>query len=116
MSISLTPAALQRVKTFLQTDPAALGLRFGVKKTGCSGWGYVVDLAHGQQEGDHVSEQDGVRIYVDAHSHALIDGTEIDFARKGLNQEFVFHNPNVKAECGCGESFTVDDSYRATAS
>ena len=108
MAITLAPAALERVKGYLADTPDAIGLRFGVKRTGCSGWGYVVDMARDQREGDAVSEQDGVRIYVDADSVALVDGTEIDFLKQGLNEQFVFRNPNVAAECGCGESFTTD--------
>jgi iron-sulfur cluster assembly protein len=107
MAITLTPAAFQRVRRFLDANPEALGLRFGVKRTGCSGWGYEVDLAREAREGDTVCEQDGVRIYVDATSLPLVDGTTIDFVRKGLNHEFVFANPNAAAECGCGESFTT---------
>src|SRR5690606_14987766 len=106
MAVILTPAALERVQRFLQRDPQALGLRFGVERTGCSGWGHVADLARDQREGDTVFEQDGVRIYVDATSLPLVDGTEIDFARQGLGEGFIFRNPNAKAECGCGESFT----------
>ena len=108
MAIALTPAALERVRQFLATDPGALGLRFGVKRTGCSGWGYEVELARDARAGDSVSEQDGVRVYVDAASLAMVDGTTIDFVRKGLNHEFVFENPNAAAACGCGESFTTD--------
>lgn len=108
MAITLTPAALERVKTFLAANPDALGMRFGVKRTGCSGWGYEVDLARESRDGDTVTEQDGVRILVDATSLSMVDGTTIDFERKGLNQEFVFANPNAAAECGCGESFTTD--------
>ena len=108
MSIALAPAALQRIQGYLVSDKAALGLRFGVRRTGCSGWGYAVDMARDQREGDTVFEQDGVRIYVDADSLALVDGTEIDFVKQGLNEQFVFRNPNVAGECGCGESFTTD--------
>lgn len=108
MTIQLAPAAFERVQQYLKDDPAALGLRFGVKKTGCSGWGYAIELAREQREGDTVSEQDGVRVYVDADSLALVDGTEVDFLKQGLNEQFVFRNPNVAGECGCGESFTTD--------
>jgi len=108
MSISLTPIALDRVKRFVDETPDALGLRFGVTRTGCSGWGHVADLAREQREGDTVFEQDGTRIFVDAESLVLVDGTEIDFGRQGLNETFVFRNPNATAECGCGESFTTD--------
>ena len=108
MAITLAPAALERVKGFLAADPSALGLRFGVRRTGCSGWGYAVDLARAEAPDDTVFEQDGVRIFVDADSLALVDGTRIDFLKQGLNEQFVFENPNVAAECGCGESFTTD--------
>ncbi len=108
MAIHLTPAALDRVRQFLAGDAAALGLRFGVKRTGCSGWGYEVELARDARDGDTIGEQDGVRIYVDATSLPMVDGTTIDFVRKGLNHEFVFENPNAAAACGCGESFTTD--------
>ena len=107
MAVTLAPAALDRVRGFLEASPAALGLRFGVKKTGCSGWGYHADMAKDERPGDTVFEQDGVRIYVDAESLELVDGTQIDFVKQGLNEQFVFRNPNVTAECGCGESFTT---------
>jgi iron-sulfur cluster assembly protein len=106
--IILAPAALQRNHGYLAADPAALGLRLGVRRTGCSGWGYAVDMARDRREGDTEFEQDGVRIFVDADSLAVIDGTEVDFVRQGLNEQFVFRNPNVAGECGCGESFTTD--------
>ncbi len=108
MSISIAPAAQARIKSYLTDSPNALGLRFGVKRTGCSGWSYVVDLARDAREGDAITESDGIRIFVDADSLPLVDGTEIDFLKQGLNEQFVFRNPNVKAECGCGESFTTD--------
>jgi len=108
MTISLTPAALARVRQFLDSTPDALGLRLGVRRTGCSGWGYAVELAREASADDRICEQDGVRIYVDAGSQALLDGTQVDFVRKGLNQEFAFTNPNATAACGCGESFTVE--------
>lgn len=113
MAVTLAPAALARVRGYLAETPGAIGLRFGVKRTGCSGWGYVADLAKDAREGDTVFEQDGVRIHVDADSLALVDGTEIDFLKQGLNEQFVFRNPNVAAECGCGESFTTQADQAA---
>ena len=107
MAISLAPAALDRIRGYLAADPAALGLRFGVKRTGCSGFGYVVDLAPARNADDRVLEIDGVPLVVDGKSLPLVDGTVIDFQRQGLNASFVFHNPNATGECGCGESFTV---------
>ena len=106
MAITLTPVALQRVQRFVR-ETNALGLRFGVSRSGCSGWGHVADLAREQRPGDTVFEQDGVRIYVDADSLALVDGTVIDFGKQGLSEAFLFRNPNATAECGCGESFTT---------
>jgi iron-sulfur cluster assembly protein len=108
MSIHLEPAALERIQGFLSADASAIGLRFGVRRTGCSGWGYLIELAREQRDGDTAFEQGGVRILVDADSLALVDGTRIDFLKQGLNEQFVFANPNVSAECGCGESFTTD--------
>lgn len=107
MAITLTPIALERVQRFVEQTPGALGLRFGVTRTGCSGWGHVADLARDRREGDTVFAFGGVDIYVDADSLPLVDGTEIDFARQGLSETFIFRNPNAAAECGCGESFTT---------
>ena len=113
MSIQLAPAALQRVRGYLAEAPSALGLRFGVKRTGCSGWGYLADLAREQRPDDTVFEQDGVRIFVDAISLPLVDGTRIDFGKQGLGEQFVFANPNVADACGCGESFTTQPDRSA---
>jgi len=110
MAITLTPAACQRARQFLGSQSDALGLRFGVKRTGCSGWGYEVDVAREVGANDAVFEQDGVRVVVDPASLPLVDGTEIDYVKQGLNHQFVFHNPNAKAACGCGESFTTEVS------
>jgi len=108
MPVTLAPAALARVQRYLIETPEALGLRFGVTKTGCSGWQHMADLAKDQREGDTVFEQDGVRIFVDAISLPLVDGTEIDLVKQRLGEQFLFRNPNASAECGCGESFTTD--------
>ena len=108
--IILAPAALERIRGYLAETPDTIGLRFGVRRTGCSGWGYLVDMAREVREGDTVFEQGGVRIHVDADSLPLVDGTHIDFLKSGLNEQFVFRNPNVAGECGCGESFTTDAS------
>ncbi|MEO7430592.1 MAG: iron-sulfur cluster assembly accessory protein [Dokdonella sp.] len=107
MAIQLTPAARDRMQDFLKKDPAALGVRFGIKRTGCSGFGYTVDLAEAIVENDRVFDQDGLRLVVDAKALPFVDGTEIDFQRAGLNATFVFRNPNATGACGCGESFTV---------
>jgi len=107
MAISLTDAARERIRSHLQSDPAALGLRLGVVRSGCSGWGYQVEMARTQSPDDVVFEDGGVRIYVDAASLAKVDGTRIDFVRQGLNEQFTFDNPNVTGGCGCGSSFTT---------
>ena len=107
MAISLTEAAATRVKTFLATRGEGVGLRLGVRRTGCSGFAYVINYADGPQPGDTVFEDRGVQVYVDASSLTLLDGTIVDFVKQGLNEAFRFRNPNVKGECGCGESFSV---------
>ena len=107
MSISLTPAAADRIKSYLDKRGHGVGLRLGIKKTGCSGYAYVVNYADEVLESDLVFEQRGVTVLVDKESLGFIDGTEVDFVKQGLNEAFKFRNPNVKGECGCGESFTV---------
>jgi iron-sulfur cluster assembly protein len=109
MAITLTPAAVARVRQYLAETPGGIGLRFGVRKSGCSGWAYVIDIATQALDGEQVFETDGVAVRVDADSLAQVDGTEIDFVSQGLNRQFVFRNPRVAAECGCGESFTTDE-------
>ena len=107
MSISLTPAAAERVKTFLAARGKGLGLRLGVRKTGCSGFAYVVNYADDRAASDLEFEDQGVKVFVDPESLPLINGTTVDFVKQGLNEAFRFHNPNIKGECGCGESFSV---------
>jgi iron-sulfur cluster assembly protein len=107
MSISLTSAAADRVRSFLGRRGHGVGLRLSVKKTGCSGFAYVVNYADDIGRDDVVFEDQGVKVIVDRASLGYIDGTEVDFVKQGLNEAFRFRNPNVKGECGCGESFTV---------
>ena len=107
MPISLTPAAAERVRTFMASRGKGIGLRLGVKQTGCSGYAYVVSYADEVGARDVVFEVSDVKVVVDAESLKYVDGTEIDFVRQGLNEAFKFRNPNVKGECGCGESFNV---------
>lgn len=107
MAILLTESAAQRVRSFLESRGSGVGLRVGIKKTGCSGFAYVVNYADAVERDDIVFEDRGVKVVVDAESLALIDGTVVDFVKQGLNEAFRFRNPNVKGECGCGESFTV---------
>jgi len=107
MAVLLTDSARERVSSFLRTRGHGIGLRLGVKKTGCSGFAYVVNYADDIAADDVIFEQGGVKVIVDPESLRMIDGTEVDFVREGLNEAFKFRNPNVKGECGCGESFTV---------
>jgi iron-sulfur cluster assembly protein len=107
MSVSLTPSAAERVRSFLDKRGSGVGLRLGVKKTGCSGFAYVVNYADEVAANDVVFEDQGVKVIVDSDSLRYVDGTEIDFVRQGLNEAFKFRNPNVRGECGCGESFNV---------
>jgi len=107
MAIQLTDVAANRVLGFHEGRGKGIGLRLGVKTTGCSGMAYVVEFVDDIQTDDSVFESNGVKIVVDAKSLIFIDGTEVDFAKEGLNEGFQFKNPNAKDECGCGESFTV---------
>jgi iron-sulfur cluster assembly protein len=107
MAITMTAAAAERVKTFLEKRGGGVGLRLGVKTTGCSGMAYVMEYADSIENDDVVFDDRGVKILVNPKSLVYLDGTELDYAREGLNEGFQFKNPNVKDECGCGESFNV---------
>ena len=107
MAISLTQSAATRVRSFLEKRGRGVGLRIGVRKSGCSGYAYTIDYADAIDADDVVFDRDGVKVIIDAESLGLIDGTEVDFVKDGLIEAFKFRNPNVKGECGCGESFTV---------
>lgn len=107
MSVTLTESAAQRVQTFLNNRGKGIGLRLGIKTSGCSGLAYVLEFVDSLNEDDQVFEQHGVKVIVDAKSLVYLDGTELDFVKEGLNEGFKFRNPNVKDECGCGESFNV---------
>jgi iron-sulfur cluster assembly protein len=107
MAISMTQPAADRVKTHLGARGKGIGLRLGIKKTGCNGFAYVVNYADSVEDGDVVFEDHGIKVIVDQKSLELIDGTQVDFVKQGLNEAFSFRNPNVTGECGCGESFSV---------
>lgn len=107
MAITLTENAAKRVEKFLANRGKGIGLRLGVKTTGCSGMAYTLEFVDDLQPEDVQFESHGVKVIVDPKSLAYIDGTELDFTKEGLNEGFKFNNPNVKGECGCGESFTV---------
>ncbi len=107
MAISLTDSAAGRVRQYLDKRGKGVGLRLGITKTGCSGYSYVVNYADDVAAGDIVFEDKGVKVVVDPDALPLVDGTEVDFVKNGLNEAFSFRNPNVAGECGCGESFNV---------
>jgi iron-sulfur cluster assembly protein len=107
MAITMTEAAAERVKSFMEKRGGGVGLRLGVKTTGCSGMAYVMEYADSIEDDDVVFDDQGIKILVNPKSLVYLDGTELDYAREGLNQGFQFKNPNVKDECGCGESFNI---------
>lgn len=107
MAITLTPAAAQHVQNYLSSRGKGSGIRVGVKTTGCSGLAYVLEYVDDERAEDAVFESEGVKVFIDPKSLVYLDGTQMDFVKEGLNEGFKFKNPNSKAECGCGESFTV---------
>ena len=107
MAISLTESAAERIRGYLERRGHGVGLRLGIKKTGCSGYAYVIDYADSIDSDDEVFDVLGVKVVVDNDSLKLIDGTQVDFVKEGINEAFKFRNPNVKGECGCGESFSI---------
>ena len=107
MAISMSEAAAERVARFLENRGSGVGVRLGVKTSGCSGMAYVLEFVDELNEDDVVFEDRGVKVIVDEKSLVYLDGTQLDYGKEGLNEGFLFNNPNVKDECGCGESFTV---------
>lgn len=107
MSIALTQNAADRVRKQLEQRGRGLGLRLGVKKTGCSGYAYTIDFADEVTDADAVFENQGVSVVVRREHLDLMEGTEVDYVREGLNEAFRFNNPKVAGTCGCGESFTI---------
>lgn len=107
MAITLTEPAAKRVEKFIANRGKGVGLRLGVKTTGCSGMAYTLEFADEAQPDDILFESNGVTVLIDPKSLVYLDGTELDYTKEGLNEGFKFNNPNVKDTCGCGESFTV---------
>ncbi len=105
--ISLTDRAAEQVRKSLIKRGGGLGLRVGVRTSGCSGMAYQLEFVDLPQEGDVSCESHGVSVFVDAQSLPYLEGLELDYTREGLNEGFKFNNPNAKGTCGCGESFTV---------
>ncbi len=107
MAITLSENAARHVTKFLAKRGKGVGIRLGVKTSGCSGMAYKLEFADGIEPEDIVFESHGVKVLVDPKSLPYLDGTELDYAKEGLNEGFKFNNPNVKGQCGCGESFSV---------
>jgi iron-sulfur cluster assembly protein len=107
MAITLTESAATRVQKFLTQRGKSIGLRLGVRTSGCSGLAYTLEFVDDSLPDDCRFDSHGVTVLVDPKSLAILDGTELDFVREGMNEGFKFNNPNSKAQCGCGESFTV---------
>jgi iron-sulfur cluster assembly protein len=107
MGVTLTTQAADHIEKYLQKRGSGLGLRLGVRTTGCSGMAYKLEYVDDPLDEDKVFESHGVKVFIDPKSLAYLEGTELDYAREGLNEGFKFSNPNEKATCGCGESFTV---------
>ena len=107
MGVTLTESAARHVSRYIEKRGKGIGLRLGVRTTGCSGMAYKLEYADQTQPEDLQFESHGVKVFVDPNSLSYIDGTELDFVREGLNEGFKFNNPNVKSECGCGESFNI---------
>lgn len=107
MAVTLTEKAATHIKNFIAKRGKGVGLRLGVRTNGCSGMSYTLEFADELNDTDSQFESHGVKVLIDPKSLAYLDGTELDYAREGLNEGFKFNNPNVKNECGCGESFGV---------
>ncbi len=107
MSVLLTEKAARQVGRQIAKRGRGLGLRLGIKKSGCSGFAYIVDYADEIGEDDAIFEQHGVKLIVKSQDLDYLHGLEVDYTREGINEAFRFRNPNVKGTCGCGESFTI---------
>ncbi|MBV1869623.1 MAG: iron-sulfur cluster assembly protein IscA [Gammaproteobacteria bacterium] len=107
MSISLTQGAADHVRKYIENRGHGIGIRLGVRTSGCSGLAYILEFVDDSNQEDKVFSSFGVNIYIDPKSALYLDGTEMDYVKEGLNEGFEFNNPNKKGECGCGESFTV---------
>jgi len=107
MAVTLTEKAATHVRSFVARRGKGVGLRIGVRTTGCSGFAYKLEFADAVNPDDHQFESHGVKVLVDPKSLPFLEGTQLDYTREGLNEGFKFSNPNVKDECGCGESFNV---------
>ncbi|MEH6503351.1 MAG: iron-sulfur cluster assembly accessory protein [Cycloclasticus sp.] len=107
MSVTITESAAAQVKNQLDKRGKGMGLRLGVRESGCSGYSYIIDFADEIRGTDTVHEDFGVKVVIDQNDLSFLEGLQLDYAREGINSAFKFNNPNVKDACGCGESFTV---------
>lgn len=107
MGVTLTTQAADHIEKYLEKRGKGVGLRLGVRTTGCSGMAYKLEYVDDPSSEDQVFESHGVKVFIDPKSLVYLEGTQLDYAREGLNEGFKFSNPNEKATCGCGESFTV---------
>jgi iron-sulfur cluster assembly protein len=107
MTVTVTEAAAQHISRHLASRGKGIGIRLGVRTSGCSGMAYVLEFVDAVESEDNVFEQSGVKVIIDPKSLVYLEGTELDFVKEGLNEGFKFNNPNISGECGCGESFTV---------
>jgi iron-sulfur cluster assembly protein len=107
MAVSLTESAAKQIKKQLEKRGKGVGLKLGVRKSGCSGYAYTLDYSDVVESNDAVFEDFGVKVIVQQNDLPFIDGIQLDYRREGINEAFQFNNPNVTGECGCGESFTV---------
>ncbi len=108
MAVSLTENAALQIKKQLEKRGKGIGLKLGIKKSGCSGYGYILDYSDGIENDDAVFEDFGVKVIVKKNDLPMVDGIQLDYRKEGINEAFQFNNPNVTGSCGCGESFSVD--------
>ncbi|XP_036383114.1 iron-sulfur cluster assembly 1 homolog, mitochondrial [Megalops cyprinoides] len=106
-ALTLTPAAVNKIKILLQNKPEYIGLRVGVRTRGCNGLTYTLDYTREREKADEEVLQDGVRVFIEKKAQLTLLGTEMDYVESKLSSEFVFNNPNIKGTCGCGESFNI---------
>ena len=106
-AITITPPATERLKELLAKNPTAIGLRIGVKTRGCNGLSYTLEYVNEKKKFDEMVQHNGVNVYIGSKAQLTLLGTEMDYVKTDLSSEFVFHNPNIKGTCGCGESFQI---------
>ncbi|KAF6739293.1 Iron-sulfur cluster assembly 1-like, mitochondrial [Oryzias melastigma] len=106
-ALTLTPAAVNKIRTLLQDKPEYIGLKVGVRTRGCNGLTYTLNYTKEKDKSDEEVLQDGVTVFIEKKAQLTLLGTEMDFVESKLSSEFIFNNPNIKGTCGCGESFNI---------